>query len=235
MIGTDFMYALAYHWNKGTDIISVFPTNPSFTLLTGMVTKSMPILVVLYVGVLGNFWNYPYNNTMGATRPMLAMAFDRLLPEKVADVSDRFHIPHIAIAVNYVLVWIWYYIITFTPFSAWLTSMMASASLSIACTLLSAILLPYRRKDLFESSPASKYKLIGIPIITICGIIGFIWNLIMLYFYLVVPAYGGGNPIPLAVNLLILAGCFVYYFAIHSYRKKQGIETDLAFKQLPPE
>ena len=235
MIGSDFMYALAYHWNEGTEVIGVFPTDPAFTLFPAMVTGSVPLLIVFMIGIMLNVTQYPFNCAIAPTRIMLAMSFDRVLPARVADVHERFHIPHVALIINYILGWMWYYLITFTGVSAWLTSVMAIASVSIGATLLSAVLLPYRCKDIYSASPASKYKIAGIPVISICGIIGFIWNLIMLYFYLVVPAYGGGNWVPVGVNVAILIAAFIYYYIVRWYRTKQGVNIDLAFKQIPPE
>jgi len=52
---------------------------------------------------------------------------------------------------------------------------------------------------------------------------------------LVVPAYGGGNWVPVGVNVAILIAAFIYYYIVRWYRTKQGVNIDLAFKQIPPE
>ena len=38
-------------------------------------------------------------------------------------------------------------------------------------TTIAAILLPYRKKDLYNASPIAKYKIFGIPLITVAGVI----------------------------------------------------------------
>ena len=49
------------------------------------------------------------------------------------------------------------------------------STLVIAVTYLgstvAAILLPFIKKDLYEASPIAKYKVLGIPLITVAGVI----------------------------------------------------------------
>ena len=65
----------------------------------------MPVLTVLIVGSF-LFWSLPamVGNTFMPMRTVFAWAFDRLLPEKLADVNERTHSPVPAILTVMVLV-----------------------------------------------------------------------------------------------------------------------------------
>ena len=47
--------------------------------------------------------------------------------------------------------------------------------LAMALSMLAGVLLPYRMKSVYEVSPASQYKLFGVPLIVVCGAISLIF------------------------------------------------------------
>ncbi len=57
----------------------------------------------------------------------------------------------------------------------------------------------------------------------------------MIYFYIAIPSLGILNPIPLAVVIGIYVVLAVYYYINKLWKKKMGIEVDLAFREIPPE
>ncbi|HYW01139.1 MAG TPA: hypothetical protein VE862_06695, partial [Candidatus Acidoferrum sp.] len=99
--------------------------------------------------------------------------------------------------------------------------------------MLSAIVVPLR-KDIWAVSPASKYKLLGIPIISIAGVIGLVYEFGSLFLYVVTPQFGWG---PQASEFLIATMVlpFVLYWVIRKIRISRGIDVDAVFRALPPE
>jgi hypothetical protein len=115
-------------------------------------------------------------------------------------------------------------------------------SLAYALTSLAAIVFPYTMKTVFESSPAFVKRHVGsVPIITILGIAGLALEIFISY-ATVLPAVTpppSGPPIVgllsfLFVPMVAIVGG-VIYAAAYLYRKSQGLDLGLIFKQVPPE
>src|SRR4029450_13628102 len=96
--------------------------------------------------------------------------FDRILPEKVADVSERKHVPVWALVLMLVPALI---VSAFYPYTSTFKTSILDATLVIAVTFLgsavAATVLPWVKKRLYESSPMARYKVLGIPLITVTG------------------------------------------------------------------
>jgi len=107
--------------------------------------------------------------------------------------------------------------------------------ISYAIFAVSSALMPYIRKDVYESTMIIKKKILGIPIITLVGVPTFIF----LVFATVIT---WGNPIILPVNLptilsvvLMYASGFAIYYGAKIWNQRKGIKIDLAFKEIPPD
>ena len=116
VVGFDFVVAA----NSGSTAYAI-PSGPFFQLLAALVAN-IPVLTVLIVGSF-LFWSLPamVGNTFMPIRTVFAWAFDRLLPEKFAEVNERTHSPVPAILlvmaiVTAMLAWS----IVSTDFGTWL-------------------------------------------------------------------------------------------------------------------
>jgi len=94
-----------------------------------------------------------------------------------------------------------------------------------------------RRKDLFNSAPSTtKFKVAGVHLITILGAVGSIGFAAIVVFVYAFPQIG--FPIT-AINIGFIIAVFLFggivYYAAKYYRKGQGVDIDMAFKQIPPE
>jgi hypothetical protein len=98
---------------------------------------------------------------------------------------------------------------------------------------ITAALLPYRRKDIYEASPI-KREIIGIPIITIFGVIEAAFVVAIAYIFIAYPQFGISTPYALFLNFGMIAVGFVLYWIIRFIRARQGVDIDLAFKEIPP-
>jgi TM2 domain-containing membrane protein YozV len=108
-------------------------------------------------------------------------------------------------------------------------------SLGFTMTALAAMVLPYRRKDLFKASPASKYMVGKVPLITICGAIWFVFSLWYTYYWVANAAYGVNNPVSAVFLVFCYVATAVFFLAYRWYQKKQGLEMDMIFKEIPSE
>src|SRR5205823_1661916 len=149
--------------------IGVWPYPP---LLVGMFFHNS-LLAGLLVLVFGA-WFLGWAGTLflSSTRVIFAAAFDRILPEKVADVSEKRHVTVWALVLMLapsILVSAFY------AYTSKFATYILDATLVIAITFfgtaIAAIILPWRKKELYQNSPIARYKVAGIPLITISGTI----------------------------------------------------------------
>jgi high-affinity Fe2+/Pb2+ permease len=103
-------------------------------------------------------------------------------------------------------------------------------------TALGGAVFPWTRKDVYNTAAIAKYKVAGVPLITICGVIAAAFSAWMLYYYLTVPAlgFGGGNLTGELLMLAIFVGWSAYFFIRRWWLKRVGIDLDLAYKEVPP-
>jgi len=98
-----------------------------------------------------------------------------------------------------------------------------------------AVLFPFKMKDVYERSPIAKYKVAGVPVITILGAWGVGWLVYILYMYFTEPQLGIESTPSEVLIFLTFAGCAVAYFIAKWYKAKHGIDISLAFKLIPPD
>ena len=236
--GYQFINAMSYHYTNGTDIGSLPFAESSFLLFMSVLSGSPIVLCVLLFTFVVQQVEYFFSLSIAQIRVLFAMSFDRILPEKLTEVSERLQSPWVATSFVGALgiLWILLYL-NVSVITQYFTVMMVTTTFVMLLTQLCGILLPYRAKEIFESSPIRKYKVAGVPAITIVGILGLVSASMMEYYYLTVSDYGGisGDPAVIALNIGLVLGCAIYYFLARWYRKSKGINVDLAFKAIPPE
>jgi len=171
------------------------------------------------------------------SRSMFAWAFDRILPEKVAYVSEKGRSPIAAILITFGIAEIGLVFSTYTVIPIYFNWMFAFCFIT-AIGSFSAIIFPFLKKDIFEKAPAFvKYKIAGkAPLMSVVGAIVLGWFLFMAYSIYTVPAIAGPiTPETIAVMLGIFALGLIVYYISRSYRlKKEAIDIYLASKEIPP-
>jgi len=177
-----------------------------------------------------------------ASRLLLAWSFDRVLPRRFANVSDRTHTPIFSLGVVALL----------TVIVAGLESYYASAlGAFVATTIIVAIaflpngvtaaLLPFRRKEIYDSAPRIVTRKIGgVPLVSITGLIHAVGlgALIVLVFLNPAAAGTSNGIIGTGALLTIVAGLLVaiaIYPIARAVRRSSGMDLDMVFRELPPE
>ena len=100
---------------------------------------------------------------------------------------------------------------------------------------LAAALLPFRAKSLYEASPGAKYTLGGFPLVTIFGIIGFIFGRAALHHVPHARRLRPQGHDSVSVVLGVLVVCVIGYWIGRFYNKGKGIDVNYAFLEVPPE
>jgi amino acid transporter len=113
----------------------------------------------------------------------------------------------------------------------------AGIFLAFIIVAVAAVVYPYRRKDLFESAdPIAKKKLLGVPLLSLLGVLSIITSLIVVY-SIILPAIGGSSFLSILVEGIIptfIIGAIIYAIA-YAARKGQGIDLSVLGKEIPPE
>ena len=214
---------------------------PYPALLTMFLTSSRILQFIVILAMSMWFFGWAGTVFLSSTRVIFAAAFDRVLPEAVASVHPRTRTPIWALALMVVpgLIVSMLYVWDIANFQ----SLTLMSTLVIAVTYLgstiSAILLPYMKKEMYEASPIAKYKIAGIPMITVAGVIFALFLLFLLYEWLVDPngLYGIGYANTSSmIFVLVLYGLAVgIYLVARSYRQSRGVQLDMLYKEIPAE
>lgn len=229
-VGEKFVYAMSYL--SGTaDYKLVFP--PYYSSFIPIAFPSIIIFIIFAVGFfLGGTFFMPQNQIL-ASRVMLAWSFDRLMPRQLGQVDKRFHAPLIATAICGVLSLVSLWVYVYTPYLGFFSQLFAVA-FSFLVTSIAAIVFPFRKKEMFESSPAN-IKVGGMPVMALIGIANTIFMLVFIYQNWTDAALGSNSPQSVALILGILVISFVLYWVIRAVRKRQGIDIDALYREIPPE
>lgn len=236
-----------YYWGYVTDVPPL-PVWPYPAMLATFLTNSR--VLQLIVMVLMSFWWFGWAGTLflSSTRVVFAAAFDRLLPEKVAELNDR-GTPVNAMLLMVIPAVIVSYMYAYNVGGFISITLAATQAIAIMYfgTAIAAIILPYKKKELFEASPIAQMKVLGIPLITVAGVIfaSFLGFLLVEWFFdpwLNTGGEGAGlygisfKNTNSVIFLLVTYGlAAAIYYGFKSYRKRGGIDMDKVQTEIPVE
>ena len=219
-----------------------FSVPPTFPFLLTVMFKDNPILVFLInAGLLAGTFTWFVVPYISFSRLIFSMSFDRVLPKVFANVNNRIHVPIAALLLTVVLVVVWFsqyvYGLFWNPslisFSTVFFSVTAGAPAAWTVGALVFAFFPYLNRDLYQRVfPDSFKKNIGLPIITWLGLFVAATQALATYEYIVTsstPVWTAGAVV------IIMVGSFVVYYIISAIRKRQSIDLNYVFKEIPPE
>ena len=232
-------YNLVYALNLPSPAYMI-PSGPFYQFLAALVYNT-PVLTVLILGTF-LFWSLPsmIANTYMPIRSFFAWSFDRLMPEKLADVNDRTHSPVVAIVVvNVIIAALVIWSVTSNVFQLVLGLIVLAGCLGVVIIAIAAIALPLRRPELYRASPAN-VKFLGIPVLFIVAPLSiaiFVALAVVSTQYPALVMQGNSANfwwIPAWFAGLIVAGSLLYYIPRY-IRARRGINVSFVYKELPPE
>jgi amino acid transporter len=205
----------------------------------------LPFLVLVFAA----FWvaNDIPPFILTSSRIVFAMAFDRVLPEKLAEVNERWHSPMWAVIFVMFVAFIGNFAES-DVLKKWLgadhilTRFINSGGGVVATDiwdtiffLLAAVagmVFVFRRKDIYERS-SYKPSIGGMQLVTLIGLLATIGNIYMLY--AVASGYGLAYPeVWYFTIILLVIGAIIYYY----YRSKgtrTGVDYGTIYAEIPPE
>jgi basic amino acid/polyamine antiporter, APA family len=215
---------------------SALPVFPYPVLMAGWLVHNTAFQVILLL--LMSLWFFGWVGTLflSSTRVIFAAAFDRVLPDAAAQVSEKRRVP-VASLVLMLLPAVG--LGALYAFNSTFASYTLDATLVIAVTYLfsaiAVVILPLRKPDLWFASPASKMKVLGVPVVPVAGVVTIALLVYNLYEWLSNDLYGvnhGGSLIYMgAMYVLAIA----IYVGARIVRNRQGIDLGLINKEIPVE
>jgi APA family basic amino acid/polyamine antiporter len=172
---------------------------------------------------------------LSSTRVVFATAFDRVLPEAVSKVSRR-GVPYIALALMLIpaLPISWFYAFN-EDFYSWTLASTMVIAVTFAGSAIAAAVLPWRKPEIYNASPIARYRVAGIPLITVTAI-GFLALLVFcLYKWIQDDVYGINDSGSLIYMGILYAIALTIYVVSRVLRRRQGIDMAMVHKEIPAE
>ena len=228
--GHDFFYAI-------NSVESPFAAPPYYTVLTSISGGSTLLAWWLFATFAAAYPLLVIPNITIAVRTFFAWALDGLLPSQFARVSPRTHAPNYAIGLTVllsVLVLGWAVLNEEGFFSVLIEAVLLQLVTMILLGL-AAVLLPYRRPEVWRSSATTK-RLAGVPIVAWAGGLVAVILAGLFYVYMEYPELGIEDKGHFFRDCgIVLAAALVTYFVARLARKRQGVDVEKLAAEIPPE
>jgi amino acid transporter len=224
------------YWNH-PDVWStiVGPIPPFFGFLTGIAYEHPLAIFIVFLAFQAWYWMWYPNIQLAVSRYILAISFDRVFAEKTGKVHPKLKAPHVAIIIIMLMGLIYAWLYAYTDFAIYTALVSLIGIIGYAGSGLAGMLLPYIRKDLFETSPARKWKVGSIPLVAICGAMWVLYSIVCAILFLTDPRLFVYDARAIAFFVLTYLSGAIVYFAYKAYRRKQGIDVSLVYKEIPVE
>jgi len=236
-VGQDFYNAFVYLSGTATGTGLPATVSAVINLFSGMMTNSSVLNVLMAI----SFFTWPFlllfAIAMVCSRNLFAWSFDRILPSALTKVDRRFSSPWIATLVIVVGVELLIAVYVFTTFFQNITNYTAIFSVAFWLASWAAIVLPYRRRELFAAAPASARRTVaGVPVMVLLGIGNLVLYTLSLIGVFKFPAFSGpaGGSAILFVVAIYASGVVIYLVSTQ-LQKRRGVDLSLIYKEIPPE
>ena len=226
-VNADWGYVL------GKNALPIFPYP---VLMASWIIHNTVLQVILLL--LMSLWFFGWVGTLflSSTRVIFAAAFDRVLPDAAAQVSEKRRVPVASLFLMLLpavgLGALYAYNTTFAGYTLDATLVIAVTYLGSA---IAVVVLPLRKPDLWAASPASKIKLFGVPVVLVAGVVTIALLVFCLYEWLSNDNYFVNSH----DSLYYMGGMYVLAAAIYVgariIRNRQGIDLGLINKEIPVE
>ncbi len=205
-------------------------------MFAGWLVHNTAIQVILILALSLWFFGWVGTLFLSSTRVIFAAAFDRVLPDRAAEVSEKRKVPLYSLVLMLLpavgLSAVYAYSTTFRNYTL-------DATLVIAVTYffsaIAVVILPWRKPDLWRASPASKIKIFGVQIVPVAGWVTILLLGFDLWKWLTNSLYFVNNKSSLYFMGAMYVLAIVLYVVARLVRSRQGIDLGLINKEIPVE
>ncbi len=233
--GVKFIGSLMFLGFGGGAAHTSLPFAPYVTQLFRFTPVGVALQVIVIAGfALSVIWGAPAGFVM-ATRNVFAWSFDRLAPEKLTEVSDRYHSPVAATLLVAVFIEILCLLNVFSNLGAWELSIIWILGGGFIVVSFAAAWLPWHKPELHAKAPDwARRRFIGVPVITWVAIVNIIfWGYASYASF--ATGLAGLQLRPIIDSAVVPLFACAYYFGMRLYRRSQRVNMSLMFQEVPPE
>ncbi len=232
-MGKDFLGAVTYSSLNGVEGAAT-PVTPFPTLLAGLGMNSVVLTILIALGFIAWIWLWIPTQILYPTRALVAWSLDRVAPDALGTVNSRTHTPLPAIGLCLAGGIAFVGMLSFTTFFQ-LVIFIEVAVLAWAVVLLAGVFFPYRRPDIYGKSPLANKRILGLPVMSVACLLGAAATFFF-FFNLFFDDFAAGHARhSMTVLICWFVGAFCIYWIMWAIRRRQGVNIDLAFKELPVE
>ncbi len=215
------------------------PVVSFFALYANIAANNVIVQILISLAFIFGYITVTAWSYMIFSRAVFALSFDRLFPTSLSDINDRFHTPVKAFIVFGILTGIFLILLTIPSTAVTIYTYGVGLNvvymISFILASISLVVLPYRYKSLFDSSSPIRSRIGGIPSVSILGVISVITLVFYEYVFITNSTYFGVTTNFLEVMLGFIVFFLALYFVVKEIRKRQGINVELAYREIPPE
>jgi len=249
VFGYDFQAAIGFNsivglfdpstnaWALSTE--ASIGASPWFSVLVGILSDNLLMVIVVMATFVAWIWFWIPAMLAYTTRSMIAWSFDRIAPDRLGAVSDRYNTPITAIWLSTAVTIVFMWFIAFQAIA--LLTLIEALTIVWGTAMITAVVFPRIRPHLFDVSPAYEQRIAGIPVMAITGTVAAVFLGAVLFLLWNDPIAAGplfssdGVRGEFWLILGVLVGGILWYIGAKAYRKRRGIDISLAFKQIPIE
>ncbi len=247
VVGFEFLSATAYvDETLGGELVGyTLPWSPHFVGLAAVITYTLssPLLrgAILFLMALSfilfNLW-WVALSYMAFPRILFAWGMDRMGPKWFTDIHPRWATP----VKNHILCFILGEI-GIALYSVWQEQMsgLSVTGMEIVSvfgvTAIAALIFPYVKKarHIWEASPYRRWRILGVPVVTIGAVVNLIYLAILFYFFIVMPDLEGLTIGSLIFYIIIWGLGIGWYYYWKARNKQVGVDVSMTYGELPPE
>jgi amino acid transporter len=238
-VGFEFLSATAWVDNSGTALAGyTLPWAPNFVGLAAVINHNWFVVFMMAMSfIVFNLW-WVALSYLAFPRILFAWGMDRMGPKWFADIDYRWASP----VKNHILCFVLgeIGILLYTIFQNQMSGLSVTGLEIVSVfgvTAVAAVIFPFSKKakNIWDSSPYKKWNILGIPVVTIGGVVNLIYLAILFYFFIVMPDLEGLAIGSLLFYALIWAIGVGWYFYWKGRNKQLGVDISMTFGELPPD
>lgn len=244
-IGIAVLLSIVFFWKFGHDFFVAvnslgesypFSAPPYYTFLTSIAGGSSLLAWWLFLSFAVAYPLLILPNITIAVRTFFAWALDGILPSRFARVSPKTHAPNYAIGLTVVVsILVLYWAVS--SGEGFLKVLFEAVLLQLVTMILlgiSAVLLPYRRPEIWRAS-ATTARFLGIPVVALAGGLTAVLLAGIFFIYMHYPELGIDKGHFFRDCAIILGASLLTFFIARTARMRQGVDVDKLAAEIPPE
>ncbi|NPV87589.1 MAG: APC family permease [Anaerolineae bacterium] len=236
-VGYEFTVAASYVDGAGGGLEGyTFPWSTHFMGLAAVLTQNPIILGLFAISFIAFSVWFVAMSYLAFPRILFAWGMDRVGPKWFTDINHKTATPIKTMALLFVIGEI--LLVPFCLFEDFRLGFVVTTLEVVSVfgvTAISAVLFAHRKqvKNIWEASPYKNWKLFGIPVITLAGILNLIYLAILFYgFFFTIEGF---KVWPYATFAAIWILGILWYFYWKKRNSTSGIDVSMAFEELPPD